>query len=838
MQKEAKARIRINGLLQHTGWRFFDDENGPANIALEANVKIKKKVLDQFGDDFEKTANGFVDYLLLDGKGFPCAVLEAKSEKIDPLAGKEQARKYAKSTNVRFIILSNGNLHYFWDLEHGNPSIITDFPSQESLGQYRTFKPNPENLVKEKVEDGYIAITQDPMYSSAPRWNNPDERDAFIKENNLKFLRPYQLKAIYALQDSVKLGNSRFLFEMATGTGKTLASAAVIKLFLRTGNANRVLFLVDRLELETQAWKNLVRCLKNDYTCVIYKENRDDWRKAEIVVSTVQSLSFNNKFRKLFSPTDFDLIISDEAHRSISGNSRAVFEYFVGYKLGLTATPKDYLKKIDPDKINKKDPREWERRQLLDSYITFGCASGIPTFRYSLMDGVKDGFLVNLVVVDARTEITTQLLSDLGYSVLVENEEGELEEEIFYQKDFEKKFFSEKTNGILCKTFLENAIRDPLSNEIGKSIIFCVSQNHATKITQALNIYAESLFPGKYNSDFAVQVTSMIPDAQQFSISFANNNLNGHTKVLEGYLSSKTRVCVTVGMMTTGYDCEDILNLCLMRPIFSPTDFIQIKGRGTRRYTFLHKIKEDDHIEEYKDEKSTFKLFDFFAICEYFEEKFNYDEVLELPPTQAGIGGGDGGGIDIDEYESIKPDPLESYIESRISLHGMKIDRKFYDQFEETVKHDETVRDHYERGDMKAAEEYIREHLFDKPEEFFNLERLRKSVHLDRRLKLWEILEKAFGDIERFKSKDELLDEELDKFVSIHKPDASHISQIRDFLYAYITDNEIRDIIENKEYNRLATNPKVTIADLKALEEWRDVIPDYVKDYVSLNTFM
>ncbi len=134
MEKEAKARIRINGLLQHAGWRFFDDENGPANIALEANVKIKKKLLDQFGDDFEKTANGFVDYLLLDDKNFPCAVLEAKSEKIDPLAGKEQARKYAKSLNVRFIILSNGNLHYFWDLEHGNPSIVTEFPSQESLG--------------------------------------------------------------------------------------------------------------------------------------------------------------------------------------------------------------------------------------------------------------------------------------------------------------------------------------------------------------------------------------------------------------------------------------------------------------------------------------------------------------------------------------------------------------------------------------------------------------------------------------------------------------------------------------------------------------------------------
>ena len=243
-------------------------------------------------------------------------------------------------------------------------------------------------------------------------------------------------------------------------------------------------------------------------------------------------------------------------------------------------------------------------------------------------------------------------------------------------------------------------------------------------------------------------------------------------------------------------------------------------------------------MEEYKDEKRTFKLFDFFATCEYFEEKFNYGEVLELPPTGTGTGAGDGGGINVDEFESIKPDPLSSYIESRVGLDGMKIDRKFYDQFEETVKNDDTVRRHYEKGDMKAAEEYIRNNLFDRPEEFFNLEKLRKSVHLDRRLKLWEILEKAFGDIERFKSKNELLDEELDKFVSIHKSDASRIPRIRGFFKAYVTDNEIRDIIESKEYNRLATNPKVTIADLKDLEEWRNVIPEYVKDYVPLNTFL
>ena len=358
MDREAKARILINDLLRRSGWRFFDDENGPANIALEANVKLKKKALDVLGDDFEKTANGFVDYLLLDERSFPIAVLEAKSEKYDPLVGKEQARKYAYSQNVRFVILSNGNLHYFWDLEQGNPVLITEFPTQDSLGQFHAFKPNPDALVSEKIEADYVALTQNPSYRNDPRWNDTDQHDAFIKDTDLKFLRPYQLRAVGALQDAVRKGVTRFLFEMATGTGKTLIAAAVIKLFMRTGNAKRVLFLVDRLELETQAWKAFVRLLKNDFRTVIYKENRDDWSKAEIVVSTVQSLQFNNKYRRLFSPTDFDLLISDEAHRSIGGNSRAVFEYFIGYKLGLTATPKDYLKKIDPARISQRDPRE------------------------------------------------------------------------------------------------------------------------------------------------------------------------------------------------------------------------------------------------------------------------------------------------------------------------------------------------------------------------------------------------------------------------------------------------------------------------------------------------
>jgi len=838
IKKEAHARIKVNKLLEQAGWRFFDAENDPANIMLENNAKITQKALDAYGEDFDKTQQGFIDFLLLDAEGFPLIVLEAKSEDKSPLDGKEQARKYAQAQHARFVILSNGNLHYLWDLEHGNPEIVSTFPTQESLLHRCAFKPQPQYLANELVDHEYIVLTQRPDYAKDPRWLDTATRDTFIMDQGLKFLRKYQMRAVGRLQEEAAKGKERFLFEMATGTGKTLVAAAVIKLFLRTGNAKRVLFLVDRLELETQAWKNFVRYLKNDYTCIIYKENRDDWRKAEIVISTVQSLSFNNKYQSLFSPTDFDLIISDEAHRSIGGNSRAVFEYFVGYKLGLTATPKDYLRNLDPEKVSQQDPRQWERRQLLDTYKTFGCESGVPTFRYSLLDGVRDGFLVNPIVSDARTEITTELLSEKGYAVMVPTDEGGEEEQSFFERDFEKKFFSERTNRIFCKTFLENALIDPISGEVGKSIIYCVSQRHAGRIVQTLNQFADRIWPGRYQSDFAVQVTSNVPGAQGFTVNFANNNLLGETRMLEGYRSSRARVCVTVGMMTTGYDCEDILNLCLMRPIFSPTDFIQIKGRGTRKFTFKYQRHDGARVEQIAAEKANYKLFDFFANCEYFEEEYDYDEVIPLPPVTGSEGGGGGGGIGTDEVTVAIPDPLKSFTETLIGLEGMKVDRKFFERFEDAVKTDPAVADLYEQGDVLAAEEYVRTHIFGRPEDYFDLNKLRQSLQSDRRVRLHEILDLIFGRTKRLKTREELLEEEFTKFIAIYKPDNRYIRPIQNFLKAYLTDAEVREIMESRQYGRFATNPRVTLDDFRALNGWRDIIPEYVKDYVSLNTFM
>ncbi len=836
-EKEAKARIKINKLLEEAGWRFFDNEAGKANILLENNVKLTTEKLNEFGEDFEKTENGFIDFLLLDAQGFPFIVLEAKAEDKNPLFGKEQARRYAISQNCRFVILSNGNIHYFWDLEKGNPHIISRFPSPEMVKGYATFKPDKERLVSEVVKEDYIVLSQKPDYMYDPSYINEETRNHYIEKNKLRFLRKYQMRAINSIQSAIRQGKDRFLFEMATGTGKTLVSAAVIKLFLRTGNARRVLFLVDRLELEDQAYKAFVAYLKNDYKTVIYKENRDDWRKAEIVVSTVQTFLAKNRYKRLFAPDDFDLVISDEAHRSIGGNSRAVFEYFIGYKLGLTATPKDYLKHIDISELGENDPRQLERRLLLDTYKTFGCENGKPTFRYSLVDGVKDGFLVNPVVVDARTEITTQLLSDQGYSVITQNDDGEEFEENFIQKDFEKTFFSENTNKAFCKAFLENAHKDPISGEIGKTIVFCVSQNHAAKITQILNEMAHQMFPGKYNSDFAIQVTSRIPDAQQFTINFTNNRLSGTGNFNPSYKTSKTRVCVTVGMMTTGYDCPDILNLCLMRPIFSPTDFIQIKGRGTRKYNFAIDIIDPQLKSQIGEkQKENFKMFDFFANCEYFEEKFNYDEVLKLPKPGTG-GGGPEQSPPPSGYESTRTDALLTVAERVVGLDGMKIDRMYFEKFEKTIIEHPLLKEQAQAGKWDQLMAYLEEHILNKPEEYFTLEKLRSSIQIDRRVSMREIIEKIFGMIPYFKTKNELLDEEFDKFDSRYLPKEEYFTYAKTVFKAYILDAEFRAIVDNKNFALLNVSPYGE-AFKKLPPELRNAIPEYIKDFVPLNKFI
>jgi type I restriction enzyme R subunit len=648
-------------------------------------------------------------------------------------------------------------------------------------------------------------------------------------------MRPYQVQAIQSIQRAASEGAQRFLFEMATGTGKTLISAAVIKMFLKSGNAKRVLFLVDRLELEDQAQKAFVQYLGRDFHSVTYKSSRDSWGNAEIVVSTVQTLLSGDRYKKEFSPTDFELVISDEAHRSIGGNSRAVFEYFVGFKLGLTATPKNYLKGLDGTDLSNQ--RDFERRILVDTYKTFGCEPGHPTFSYDLEKGANDGYLIKPTLVDARTEITTQLLSDAGYSIRFSNETGAEVSEAFKQKDFERKVFNEETNIAMCKVLLDNGLYDPIAKELGvplfgKAIVFAVSQKHAARLTNILNQLALEKWPNLYaQSDFAMQVSSDVAGAQQMTINFANNRLGGQVSSPEGYDSSKTRVTVTVGMMTTGYDCQDLLNIALMRPVFSPSDFVQMKGRGTRKWTFSHNNYSDF---EASIEKEKFKFFDFFATCEYFENEFDYDEKIKLPRTPSHSTVDDkpeGLKIDLGTVDLATSDAVTSVTESSEGVI-MRIDREgFKTAVAEDVTSNSTLAALWSNGDFEGAEEFVKTHILDKPKNFLNLERVRKAFGVDRRISVREFLQVAFGEKEEFESKDALLESEWEKFMEIHVIDQEHYQPVKNFFKAFITDDEVRDIVRTKQLARFHQCASFDFTDYERLNGFKAIVPQYVYDY-------
>lgn len=852
-KKEAAARLKINKLLEDSGWRLIDGELGRANVDVETRLKPGEKInINEAGGDYENTHGGFIDYLLLDENQKPIAVLEAKRESIPPLSAKEQAREYANGMHVRYVILSNGNVHFLWDMKEGNPEPISHFPTLEALKNTQDYKMQPETLVSELVDENYIAHSQMPEFEQSPDYQaDGEQQKIFIAKNKLKIMRKYQVEAVRSIQHAAERGSSRYLLEMATGTGKTLTCAAIIKLFLRTGNAHRVLFLVDRLELEDQAQKAFSQAIGSDFTVLTYKKHKDDWGKAEVLVSTVQSLQVNDRYRKIFSPTDFDLVISDEAHRSIGGNARAVFEYFVGYRVGLTATPKDYLKNVDEKAEGTQ--KDFERRQLLDTYVTFGCESGQPTFRYSLTDGVNDPdgpYLVNPIIVDARTEITTQLLSDEGYAVhKVTDEEVEVDA-IFGARDFEKKFYNEETNEVLAETFLKNADVDPISGEIGKSIIFVVSQNHAAKVVNILNKLAMEKWPGKYESDFAIQITSNVMDAQNYTVRFSENDLLGHTRWLDNYQSSRARVAVTVGMMTTGYDCSDLQNVVFMRPVFSPSDFIQMKGRGTRlhEFTWVDYSNEVDNIVKYKN---NFKLIDFFAVCEYFNEKYDYKTPLAVPKriqqaivAEPGIGSrGDITFSDpIVNYgpaELGENDNLQTAKQTIVGHDGMVVDREMFSAFVNETRENTELR-RLDEENPAAALEYLKNSILDKPSHYMTLEKIKKHFNLDRRISLGEVLDIIMGRVDMPKKKAEIISDKFTDFV-VTKGFSEKLSENLDLFHlayqlfdAYISSQDVRNAIDSRQFGKLEQTGQITLMEYSKLhqEGLARPIVEYIRDYV------
>lgn len=569
---EAFARVLIDRALTDSNWDLLN----PQHVQFEFH-----------------TPTGRADYLLKDSLGRVLCVLEAKREDLDPYDAKEQARGYADNLGAPFIILSNGREHWFWNLQRAayqDAYRIERLPSQEDLERVRLKNLQPPRPLGTEV------VTPDYLYRLKP---------------DLK-LRNYQINAMEAVARPYDSdGRRKFLIEMATGTGKTLLCAALIRRFLETRNAERVLFIVDRIELAKQTMEDFNVVLA-EYKPVIYKTARrtGELLGSSVVVATIQSLMTDRRYREEFTPFYFDLVINDEAHRSIYGDAREVVQFFQATRIGLTATPKAYLKNINIQQLAQENPKTLEARQLRDTYHYFGCEPGEPTFRYDIIDAVKDPegpFLCMPKIVDVRTDITTKALEEVGWTVTVDEKE-----ENYKIQDLERKIFTPHRNRVMCEVFLRECQKGP-DGQVGKSIIFAVNQNHATALTKILN----DLKPG-----IAMTITSRIPESSSLAKEFRDGK-------------REERVAVSVDMLSTGYNCRDLLNVVLMRPVFSPTEYIQVKGRGTRRFTFV--------IGNTEYEKKWFFLLDFCGVAEYFEEKYDYTIPLALPRARGG--GESAGGI-------------------------------------------------------------------------------------------------------------------------------------------------------------------------------------------------
>ncbi|QXE88116.1 DEAD/DEAH box helicase family protein [Geomonas nitrogeniifigens] len=548
---EQDARLVINKKLEDSGWVLTGHHK---------NVRTE-----------EACDSGYADYLLLGRNGQNLAVLEAKADSFgDVYLAKDQAHGYALAMGCRYVFLANSEQLYFWDLDEGDARPIERFISPEDLQRRADLKILKKPLFQVEHQEGIAD-------------------------------RPYQKEASDIIARLYDKGKRAFLLEMATGTGKTRLAAAIIDRFLASHQAERILFIVDRIELAKQSLESFQLAFMDKYKSARYKPGRKgEWGGASVVVATIQSLNIH--FKEDFTPGYFDLVINDECHRSIYGElPRQVVEYFQATRIGLTATPKDFLKNIDIEHLNENNPKALEYRMMRDTYKHFGCEAGEPTYRFTIQDATNaidpGPYLVPAKIYKLYSLITRESVSDEGWNVEIDGEDY-----TFTISQLEKKVNVPERNRLICQEFLKYAEKTP-DGAIGKAIFFAVSQDHAAALTKELN----ALVP-ESNGKFAEVITSRVKNASDKAKTFRKS---------ENYWP---RIAVTVDMLSTGYDCPEVLNIVLARPIASPTTYIQIKGRGTRKHTFPDGT-----------EKSKFIIHDFCEVVEYFEEKYDYEAPLPIP---------------------------------------------------------------------------------------------------------------------------------------------------------------------------------------------------------------
>lgn len=542
-------KLFIDLMLQDAGWELVGKDNvplpGKAGTEIEVHGMPKQDV-------------GYADYVLYGSDGKPLAVVEAKNTSKDPIIGKHQAELYAdcleRQYGVRPVIYySNGFKTFVIDGLGYPPRQILGFHSQEDLMVIHRSRGR-SGITDQNVKD-YITD------------------------------REYQKRAIHSICDHFNKMHRRGLLVMATGSGKTRVAISLCDVLIRNKWAKNILFLADRTALVSQAQKNFAKLLP-DQTTSILNDPKDRNVNARITFSTYQTMiGYLDADKKNFSIGRFDLIIIDEAHRSVFGKYTAILDYFDALMVGLTATPRDDV-----------DRSTYELFELDNE----------PNFAYELAEAIDDKYLVNFAVLNRTSK---HLREGIKYKSLTAAQKTQLEDIWKYEaaqsengsdptpRDIRSSeilnyIYNQKTIDLVLEDLMTTGLTVNGGDTIGKTIIFAHNHEHAVKIVERFqNQYPE------FGSDFCVLIDNQVTKAQDLINSFE----------VRGKMP---QIVVSVDMMDTGIDVPDVLNLVFFKQVRSKIKFWQMIGRGTRKSPDVHGEGLDKQFFNIYDWCGNFDFFD------------------------------------------------------------------------------------------------------------------------------------------------------------------------------------------------------------------------------------
>ncbi len=547
-QNEAFSRTLIDAQLGDVGWKISDGVSAHFEYPLSDGTKA--------------------DYLLCDRDGRGLAVVEAKRSSIHAPTAADQARHYAELADVPYIFLANGREVWFWDWRNeAHPRQVATFYAQ----------PDLERLIASSI------LRRDPLTVPV------DKRIAG---------RDYQGDCIDALCHEIGLGRRSLLVEMATGTGKTRTAAALIKRLFDANAVTRVLFLVDRITLAHQTADEFAEHLSELPSYVLRAGRRFDDSK-RITVATLQSMV--NIYRD-YSAGYFDLVITDECHRSIYGQWAGVLRHFDGIQLGLTATPC----------VAGDDRADDEKAFVRDTLRFFGVDK--PTFTYGIRQAIQDGYLVPYQIYKAKTVKTASQggfevkKSELDWSAMDEATRTELELAfaggdtlVVDPNALERRFTIPERNRAIVHEF-KNVMRDGYVDAKGiqrkpvpgKTIVFAVTKRHAETLARLFDeaFAEEKPHPSVRYADYVVSDTG------------GDDTTDGVTRIRRFKKEKFPQILVSVNMLDTGFDFPELQNLVFARYTRSAILYRQMRGRGARR----------------APGKAMFSMFDFVGVTDLLED--------------------------------------------------------------------------------------------------------------------------------------------------------------------------------------------------------------------------